>query len=162
MSFFWGLVAWRIANCAGSSRTICEVRSLLSAIGLSLDVVGAVALVVGIFRPTRPLVTGYAYAPDDAARDSAFGVVGATLLVAGFVLQSLSYFGVSVECSTATTVGSSIGAPVVAIAYALVAFEATHRLVFDRRREEGLRKWNMDYPLNRRRGLWFWRPPDDS
>jgi hypothetical protein len=146
----------------GFVSTIREVRSLLSAIGLSLDVVGAVALVVGLFRPTRPLVTGYAYAPDDAARDSAFGVAGTTLLVAGFVLQSLSYFGVSVKCSTATTVGSSIGALAVAIAYTLVAFEVTHRLVFDRRREEGLRNWNMDYPLNRRRGLWFWRPDDNE
>jgi hypothetical protein len=58
---------------------------------------------------------------------------------------------------------ASAVALVVGFVVALVAYEITHRLVFDRRRAEGLRRWPdiTPYPLDRRRGLWFWRPSDD-
>jgi hypothetical protein len=139
------------------------VSSIFSAIGLALDFVGAGFLVVGLFRPARPTFPGYAYAPDDAARDAAFGVAGGTLLAAGFVFQSLTYFGVSPNCSGLVNATASAVALVVGFVVALVAYEITHRLVFDRRRAEGLRRWPdiTPYPLDRRRGLWFWRPSDD-
>jgi hypothetical protein len=51
----------------------------------------------------------------------------------------------------------------VGFAFALVVYEVTHRLVFDRRRAAAARKWHdiAPYPLDRRRGLWFWRPKDE-
>jgi hypothetical protein len=140
------------------------VNSVLSVIGLALDLVGAVVLAVGLFRPARPTFPGYAYAPDDAARDAAFGVAGATLLGAGVVFQSLPYFGIGPSpCGAWVNAAAWVIALVAGAVYALVAYEITHRLVFDRRRAEGLRKWGseMDYPVDRRRGLWFWRPSDD-
>jgi dipeptide/tripeptide permease len=139
------------------------VNSVLSAIGLALDFVGATFLVIGLFRPARPTFPGYAYAPDDAARDAAFGVAGGSLLGAGFVLQSLTYFGVSPSCGSWANATASAVALVGGIAYGLVAYEITHRQVFDRRRADGLRRWPdiTPYPLDRRRGLWFWRPRDD-
>jgi len=137
------------------------VNSVLSAIGLALDAVGATFLVIGLFRPPRGTGPGYAYAPDDAARDAAFGFAGGTLLGIGFVLQSLLYLGVTAECSSSVTAFASGTALVLGTVYGLVAYEITHRLVFDRRRAYGLRKMHMDYPIDRRRGLWFWRPSDD-
>lgn len=144
-------------------RSVRAVNSVFSAIGLALDFVGAVFLVVGLFRPARPTFPGYAYAPDDAARDAAFGLAGGALLGAGFVFQSLTYFGVSANCASWVNATASGIALLVGTAFALVVFEITHRLVFDRRRSEGLRRWPdiTPYPLDRRRGLWFWRPGDD-
>jgi len=139
------------------------VNSVLSAIGLALDFVGAVFLVIGLFRPVRPTFPGYAYAPDDAARDAAFGFAGGTLLAAGFVFQSLTYFGLSPKCASWVNATAWAVALVVGFACALVVYEITHRLVFDRRRAEGARKWPeiAPYPLDRRRGLCFWRPKDE-
>jgi hypothetical protein len=101
------------------------VNSVLSAIGLALDFVGATFLVIGLFRPARPTFPGYTYAPDDAARDAGFGVAGGSLLGIGFVLQSLPYFGVSVECSSAATALASGAALAVGTVYGLVAYEIT-------------------------------------
>jgi sterol desaturase/sphingolipid hydroxylase (fatty acid hydroxylase superfamily) len=139
------------------------VNAILSTIGLALDFVGAVFLVIGLFRPVRPTFPGYAYAPDDAARDAAFGVAGGTLLLAGFVFQSLTYFGLSPKCAGWVNAIAWAAALVVGFAFALVVYEVTHRLVFDRRRAAAARKWHdiAPYPLDRRRGLWFWRPKDE-
>ena len=132
------------------------MNSVLSAIGLALDAVGAVVLVIGLFRPPRGTYAGYAYAPDDAARDTAFAFAGATLLTFGFALQSLTYFGLTVECSAWIDGLASAAALVAGAAYALVAYEITHRRVFDWRRKQGLRD-GLEYPPELRRGLWFWR-----
>jgi hypothetical protein len=132
------------------------VNSVLSVIGLALDAVGAVVLIIGLFRPARGLYPGYAYAPDDAARDSAFAVAGATLLTLGFAFQSLPYFGLTAECSAWVNGLASAAALIAGIVYALVAYEITHRRVFDWRREQGLRD-GLEYPTELRRGLWFWR-----
>jgi dipeptide/tripeptide permease len=139
------------------------MNSILSAIGLALDFVGAVFLVIGLFRPVRPTFPGYAYAPDDAARDAAFGLAGGLLLLAGFVFQSLTYFGLSPKCASWVNAIASTAALVVGFAFAFVIYEVTHRLVFDWRRAEAARKWPeiAPYPLDRRRGLWFWRPKDE-
>ena len=109
------------------------MNSVLSVIGLALDFVGAVFIVVGLFRPARPTYTGFAYAPDDAARDAAFGFAGGSLLLAGFVVQSLPYFGFSPRCASWVNATAWAIALVVGLAWALVVYEITHRLVFDRR-----------------------------
>jgi hypothetical protein len=137
---------------------------LLPAVGLVLDVVGAVALVVGLFRPPRPLTPGYAYAPDEVARDVAFGTVGATLLVAGFGLQSLQYVGVHVRCSTLTVAVAMVGVLALALAFAWIAYGAIFLVALAHARRYGKKTFDMDYPLRReRRGLRFWRQvPDHS
>jgi hypothetical protein len=138
------------------------VNSVLSVIGLALDLVGAVFVVIGLFRPARPLFVGYGYDPDDAARDSGFAVAGGTLLVAGFVFQSLTYFGLTVDCPAWVNGLASAIALLLGTMYALVAYEVTHRVVFDWRRDQALRKWpEIGAPApDRRRGLGFWRPHD--
>lgn len=139
------------------------MNSILSPIGLALDFVGAAFLVIGLFRPARPTFPGWAYAPDDAARDAAFGVAGGSLLGAGFVFQSLPYFGVSPNCGSSANALAAAAALVGGAAFGLVVYEITHRLVFDRQRADSLSRWPdiTPYPLDRRRGLWFWRPSDD-
>jgi dipeptide/tripeptide permease len=139
------------------------VNAVLSAIGLALDFVGAVFIVFGLFRPARATFPGYAYAPDDAARDASFGSAGGSLLAFGFVFQSLTYFGLSPKCSGWVNFIASVIALVAGFAWALIVYEVTHRHVFDRRRAEGQRRWPdiTPYPLDRRRGLWFWRPKDE-
>jgi hypothetical protein len=68
---------------------------MLSIIGLSLDVVGAVTLALGLFGHVRPSLWGAdVRSPEDVAHDAGFALVGAPLLIAGFVFQSLFYFGV--------------------------------------------------------------------
>jgi hypothetical protein len=112
------------------------MNSVLSAIGLALDLVGAVVLVVGLFRPLRPMGygTAFVYGPDDAARDAGFAVAGAPLLALGFFLQSLPYFGVSLECSTWVNAIAAGIALVGGSLYALLAYRVTHRVVLNRRR----------------------------
>jgi hypothetical protein len=117
------------------------VNSILSAIGLALDAVGAVVLVVGLFPPLRPLTPGYAYGPGDAARDAGFAVAGATLLALGFVLQSLTYFGLTIECPAWVNLLASVLSLGVAIGYAFAVYAITYPRVYDRRREQGLRDW---------------------
>ena len=93
---------------------------MLSIIGLSLDVVGAVVLVIGLFGHTVP--SGFAgpiRRPEDVAHDTVLGVLGGLLLVSGFVFQSLPYFDVNAWASCSTTakvvasllvvVGASVG-----------------------------------------------------
>jgi hypothetical protein len=68
---------------------------LLSIIGLSLDIVGAVSLVLGLFSHMQPSTYGGPIRrPEDTAHDAAFGLVGAPLLIAGFAFQSLTYLDV--------------------------------------------------------------------
>jgi hypothetical protein len=62
--------------------------------GLTCDIVGAVTLTLGLFRHPRPLVPGWASGPNETARDQAFGIAGAALLLLGFVGQLLPDFGV--------------------------------------------------------------------
>jgi hypothetical protein len=50
---------------------------MFTVIGLSLDVVGAVALAVGLFRAPIPLTLGWLRAPEDAAEDRAYGTSAA-------------------------------------------------------------------------------------
>jgi NhaP-type Na+/H+ or K+/H+ antiporter len=80
---------------------------MLSAVGLALDLAGAVALTLGLYRHSRYLYPGLARAPDDVAQDAAFGTVGVLFLALGFVLQGLQYVGVTVETSHAWAAASA-------------------------------------------------------
>jgi hypothetical protein len=65
---------------------------VLSIIGLSLDVVGAVTLATGLFSHVVPSTWGGdVRPPEQVAHDAAFGLIGAPLLLAGFAFQSLYY-----------------------------------------------------------------------
>jgi hypothetical protein len=58
-------------------------------------------------RCSRLLHPGLIRGPEDVAQDAAFGTVGATFRVLGFVLQGLQYVGVSVEASHAWTAAAA-------------------------------------------------------
>ncbi|MEA2332469.1 MAG: hypothetical protein QOH58_2607 [Thermoleophilaceae bacterium] len=60
-----------------------------------MDVVGAILLVIGLFRAPMPLYLGWQRTPEDAAEDRAYGTVGGLYLVVGFVMQALPSFGAS-------------------------------------------------------------------
>jgi hypothetical protein len=112
-------------------RRLVDRRHVLSAVGLAFDLVGAVALTLGLYRHSRYLTPGLARGPDDVAQDAAFGTVGASFLVLGFVLQGLQYFGVTVETShawTAAAAGLTILLALLAgwIAFGLI-YIAVHR-----------------------------------
>ena len=132
---------------------------MLSAIGL------AFALVIGLFRHAEPLAPGFARDPAEVAHDASFGLVGATLLASGFVLQSLSYFGVAVECSTKATLAAAVATLLGATLFAWLAYGASYLVVFGHERRRALREWGMAFATRReRRGLRFWnqvpvRPP---
>ena len=76
---------------------------MLSAIGLTLDLVGAVALTLGLYRHSRYLTPGFRRGPDDVAQDAAYGTLGAVFLALGFMLQGLQYVEVTVEKSPGVT-----------------------------------------------------------
>jgi hypothetical protein len=113
---------------------------VLPVIGLALDLVGAASLVIGLFRPPRPLFPGWSYAPDDAARDAAFGAVGVTLLGAGFALQAVPYFGFSPDCGATANAIAAVTALLLAVVYAWAVYGSTFLIVLDRKRREGVTK----------------------
>jgi hypothetical protein len=56
------------------------ILPLLSAIGLTLDLIGAMFLVFGLFRHGNANRQGWERSPEEVARDGAFGVVGGLFL----------------------------------------------------------------------------------
>ena len=66
---------------------------MLTTIGLVLDIIGAIALVIGLFRHPRPLYPGWNYHPTDAATDHAYGISGGVFLTLGFIGQILGSTG---------------------------------------------------------------------
>lgn len=131
---------------------------MFSVIGLALDLVGAVALVIGIFRPPRPTLTGWAYTPDDAAKDAAFGVVGATLLGLGFIAQSLPYFGVTASAGTTGTRVAAAVAFASALAFGYLTYGIAYVIAL-RRRMQWARARHADMTPQVRwspRGWRFW------
>jgi uncharacterized membrane protein len=62
-------------------------------IGLVLDVIGAVALSIGLFRHPVPLTPGWLRDPPAAAEDHAYGITGGAFLISGFVLQIVGSTG---------------------------------------------------------------------
>ena len=62
---------------------------MLTIIGLSLDVVGAGVLAIGLFRHSQQLFPGWARDPVEAVSDYASGITGFGFLAVGFVLQGI-------------------------------------------------------------------------
>jgi hypothetical protein len=132
---------------------------MLSIIGLAFDLVGAVALTLGLYRHPTPLMLGLSRFPEDVARDEAFGTVGASFLIVGFVLQGLQYVGVTIE----TTHAENAAAALVTIVAAVVVGWLVFGLVYARvvRREWSWAKANTEAvlaPIRRApRGRFGWR-----
>jgi hypothetical protein len=106
---------------------------MLSAIGLACDLVGAIMLAVGLFRLPRPTMRQWEYTPEDAAKDSAFGIAGASLLAFGFISQCLPYVGVTVHASAGSTRIAVVAALAVASLYAYLAYGISFIVVFNKR-----------------------------
>ena len=66
---------------------------MFSAIGLTIDLVGAFVLARGLFRHSLPLYPGWSRSPDAAAEDHAYGAIGFGCLAVGFACQALPAFG---------------------------------------------------------------------
>ncbi len=130
-------------------------------IGLALDLIGAIALVLGLFGHARGLAPGWSRSPIDVAHDVGFGVVGALFLSGGFVLQSLTYFGVRSAASTCTTLvaaGITVGAGGVT-AWAMYGLLYLGVLGYERRREK---RAGMHLAVRREgRIIRFWRQVPD-
>jgi hypothetical protein len=69
------------------------MAALTSAVGLCLDMVGAVVLVFVLRKHSQPLLTGSLRTPEEYAHDLAIGCSGAALLIAGFAFQLAAAFG---------------------------------------------------------------------
>src|SRR5258708_6645057 len=69
-----------------------------SGAGLGLDVVGAVLLLLGLFRHALPLYPGWSRSPVQAAEDRAYGTTGAAFFVTGFTLQLFGSAGFGSHC----------------------------------------------------------------
>jgi hypothetical protein len=133
---------------------------VLSVIGLALDLVGAVALTIGLFRGPLPLYPGYVRSPEDAATDRAYGTVGGGFLVVGFALQALTYCGINLDSGSMANILAAV------IALCLGALGATGLwgcayIVHLRRVDAEARAQWPDFDtggLRRERtGLRFWR-----
>jgi hypothetical protein len=131
---------------------------MLSAIGLALDLLGATALAMGLFRRPRPLYPGWAHSPDDAARDVAYGVTGWTFLALGFVLQSLPHFGVSADGSDAAVLAAALASVALGAVAAVVLFGATFLVMLPREIRYSAEKHDLHVHVRRQReGFRFWR-----
>ena len=65
------------------------------------------------------------------ARDAGFGASGGSLLVLGFVFQSLQYFGVRTEHHSAAAVAVAVASTILgALVYAWLAFGAAYLVAF--------------------------------
>jgi hypothetical protein len=132
---------------------------LLPAVGLTFDVVGAVLLTLGLFTHSRGLYPGLVTAPDDVARDAAFGFTGALLLVGGFVLQSFQYFGFAHQHSRCTTITAAVLGLVGSILLAWVVYGLAYIWKFGREvRWVNAQDWEIILPVARRKRnrLRFW------
>ena len=93
---------------------------MFGAIGLALDIVGAVVLLVGLFARERG-VGGLNRTPQDVASDWALGIVGGAYLVAGLILQSLASFDVRHEVSGRAAFKAWLLCLAVGLVYAWIA-----------------------------------------
>lgn len=138
---------------------------MLSVIGLMLDLVGATALALGLFRPSMPLYLGWLRPPQAAAEDQAYGVVGSVMLVSGFVLQALTYFGVNSDVSSGCAAVAAVLTLAVAIVLAWGIFGAVYIARFSKEVERGEQNGVSSPPYRReRRGYRFWHyePVEDE
>ena len=142
---------------------------MLSAIGLAFDLIGAVALVIGLFRPPRPLYLGWSYDPHEAAQNVPYGVTGGTFLVLGFALQSLTYFGWSPDYSDGAVRAAALAALAGGAVAAVVLYGVTYLVALPRQIRYTADKHDLHYYVRREpKGFRFWRhlavqpPPDKS
>jgi hypothetical protein len=131
---------------------------VFSVLGLVFDIVGAVALVLGLFGHSEPLTPGFRRPPTAYAHDAAFAVVGASFLSLGFLLQALQYLGVHHNqrhwvTALVAVVALAILAPSAVVAYGLlyIAFHAV-----EARRVAQLYPDITYNVTRRRRGVRFW------
>jgi hypothetical protein len=98
---------------------------VLTAIGLVLDAIGAIVLVLGLFRgPIRAVYGGILPPPrETASEDRAYGTVGGPYLFLGFLLQLLASFGVAPSASTGARVAVASGTALLGGAAAKLAYE---------------------------------------
>ena len=132
---------------------------MVTVLGLVFALVGAVALALGVFAHSRPRVDGgFHRSPTEYAHDAAFGVVGATLLSTGFLLQALPYMGISHYTRHWVTalfalIALLVVAGVAYLAYGLlfIAFHAVEA------RRLAVEHPSLSYDVRRRRrGVRFW------
>ena len=134
---------------------------MVQVLGLVFCLVGAVALALGLFTHAEALTPGFVRSPAQYAHDAAFGVVGATMLSTGFLLQMLPYLGISHYTRHWVTavfvvVDLAIAGLIAYVAYGLlyIAFHAVEarRVAADhpsigydvRRRRDGIRFWHQE------------------
>jgi hypothetical protein len=131
---------------------------VFSVIGLVFDLVGAVALVFGLFTHAEPLTPGWRRSPADHAHDAAFGCIGAFFLVVGFLLQAIYYLGADPAArhwviALVASIALVIAALVAYAAYGLlyIAFHAVEA------RRVAAEHPTVEYNVRRRRkGVRFW------
>ena len=133
---------------------------MFSAIGLTLDLVGAIALTLGLYTHSRYLTVGLRRGPDDVAQDAAFGGVGAAFLASGFVLQGLQYVGVTWNACVPQVAAAAGITLVLATIIGWLAFGLIYIEVYRRERiwvDKNLTEVSM--PSSRRvpRGRYGWR-----
>ena len=68
--------------------------AVFTTVGLVLDMIGALALLLGLFRHPRLLYPGWERSPQDAAKDRAFGITAGVFLITGFAGQIAGNAGV--------------------------------------------------------------------
>jgi hypothetical protein len=133
---------------------------MLSIIGLSLDIIGAVSLVLGLFGHMQPSTFGGPVrSVEDAAHDAAFGLVGAPLLMAGFVLQSFNYLNVRIAASLTTRLYVGGTTIVAASLVAFLVYGLIYRVVLraeERYYAQAMSGTEWNPPPRRFRRLRFW------
>jgi hypothetical protein len=135
---------------------------MLSTIGLALDLVGASALAIGLFRRPSPLFVGWSHSPDEAARDVAYGVTGWTFLALGFTFQALPYFGVGEHGSHADALAAALIALVLGAVAAVVLFGVTFLVVLPSEIRYSAEHHDLHLHVRRQRqGLRFWHQVHD-
>jgi hypothetical protein len=136
---------------------------VLSSIGLALDLIGATALAVGLFRRPRPLFVGWSHSPDDAARDVAYGVTGWTFLALGFTFQSLPYFGVAEHGSHGAALAAALATVALGAVAAAVLFGVTFLLVLPGEIRYSSERHDLHLHVRRQRqGFRFWHQVPDA
>ena len=128
---------------------------MLATIGLTLDIVAAILVLLGLFRSPSLLYPGWSRSPAEAAEDRAYGVTGGLYFVLGFVGQILGNAGVGVPVKVVgDLIPPFIAALVIGslLAYLLFGLSVICWMKSEQRRgANDLGTW-----VRRRKGLRFW------
>lgn len=130
---------------------------MLSVIGLSFDLVGALTLSVGLFGHVRPLLVGWKHSPLDVAHDIAAGLTGGLLLTSGFIIQALPYLGIRPRESHQVIGLVAISTGFVAAVASYLIYGSIYLAVLGHERRRVQRLEGGDFRVRRRRrGFRFW------